>query len=228
MEYQFDLSWLPEQWPMIQQGIGVTLYISFITTVLGILLGSICAVLRTAGPRVIRSAVAIYVEVIRNTPLLIQAYFVIFGCASAGFPLPIYVGAILVLTVNIGAYTTEIVRAGIEAINRGQHEAATCLALNTPQIYIYIIIPQALAKVYPALTSQYVLLLLSSSLLSSVGVDEIFSAADRIQSITYRNFEVMIVIGIIYLMLSMAFRLIFQSIYTFMFGKAGLSIEESR
>lgn len=228
MQYQLDLRWVADYWPMILDGIIATLYISSVATVCGIIIGCICAILRTAGNPVLRSIVLGYVELIRNTPLLVQAYFIIFGCASAGFPLPIYTGAIVVLTVNIGAYTTEIVRAGIEAIAKGQREAAICMGLNPRQIYTYVIVPQALAKVYPALSSQYILLLLGSSLLSAVGVDELFAAADRIQSITFRNFEVMIVVGLVYLALSVLFRLVFKSIYVVFFGRANLTVDGAK
>nr|WP_210382283.1 amino acid ABC transporter permease [Jiella sonneratiae] len=191
---------------MLLKGTLVTLELTLITTALGILLGSVGAVLRTGGPRPVRAFVAVYVEVIRNTPLLIQAYFLIFGLASAGLRLPILFGAALALTINVAAYTTEIVRAGIESIHRGQTEAAECLGLSRLQVYLHVIIRPALERVYPSLASQYVLLMLFSSIVSAVGVDELFGMANRIQSDTFRNFEVFVVVGAIYLVLSVVVR----------------------
>jgi polar amino acid transport system permease protein len=206
MTYEFDFPAVMAYWPLLLEGIWTTLRLTFFCTVFGILIGAICAIIRTGGPAWARWMVGLYVEFIRNTPLLIQAYFLIFGIASMGVRLPILAGAVIALTVNIGAYTTEIVRAGIESINRGQLEAAECLGLSRFQTYIYVIIRPALERVYPALSSQYVLMMLASSILSSVGVEELFGISNRIQSDTYRNFEVFVVLGVLYLILAIVVR----------------------
>lgn len=214
MNYSFNFAAVLSYWPLLLDGIWVTLRLTAITTVLGILIGAVCAVIRTGGPKWAQMIVTGYVEFIRNTPLLIQSYFLIFGIASMGIRLPIFVGAAIALTVNIGAYTTEIVRAGIESINKGQLEAAECQGLSKLQTYLHIIIRPALERVYPALTSQYVLLMLASSILSAVGVEELFGASNRIQSETFRNFEIFVVLGVIYLVLSILVRGAF-----FLFGQ---------
>jgi len=206
MTYEFDFAAVLAYWPLLLEGIWTTLRLTFFCTVFGILIGAVCAIIRTSGPAWARSLVGLYVEFIRNTPLLIQAYFLIFGIASLGVRLPILAGAVIALTVNIGAYTTEIVRAGIESINRGQLEAAECLGLSRLQTYIHVIIRPALERVYPALSSQYVLMMLASSILSSVGVEELFGISNRIQSDTYRNFEVFVVLGVLYLVLAVVVR----------------------
>ncbi|WP_454703012.1 amino acid ABC transporter permease [Agrobacterium burrii] len=206
MTYEFDFAAVLAYWPLLLQGVWTTLRLTFFCTVFGILIGAFCAVVRTSGPRWARWIIGLYVEFIRNTPLLIQAYFLIFGIASMGLRLPIMVGAVIALTVNIGAYTTEIVRAGIESINRGQLEAAECLGLSKMQTYLHVIIRPALERVYPALSSQYVLLMLASSILSSVGVEELFGISNRIQSDTYRNFEVFVVLGVLYLIMAIVVR----------------------
>jgi polar amino acid transport system permease protein len=206
MSYSFNFASVLARWPLLLEGVITTLQLTLFTTIAGVLIGSILAVLRTGGPAWVRWVVTAYVEVIRNTPLLIQAYFLIFGLASAGMRLPIMVGATMALTINVAAYTVEIVRAGIDSIRRGQWEAAECLGLTRLQTYTHIVILPALEKVYPALSSQYVLLMLFSSIVSAVGVDELFGIANRIQSDTFRNFEVFIVIGVIYLILSAVVR----------------------
>ncbi|WP_027520613.1 amino acid ABC transporter permease [Bradyrhizobium sp. Ec3.3] len=206
MTYQFDFGAVLAYWPLLLEGIWTTLRLTFFSTVFGILIGAFCAVIRTGGSSWARAVISLYVEFIRNTPLLVQAYFLIFGIASLGIRLPILVGATIALTVNIGAYTTEIVRAGIESIHRGQLEAATCLGLSRTQTYLHVVIRPALERVYPALSSQYVLLMLASSIVSSVGVEELFGMSNRIQSETFRNFEIFVVLGIIYLLLAMLVR----------------------
>ncbi|MGV7214789.1 amino acid ABC transporter permease [Bradyrhizobium sp. UFLA05-112] len=206
MTYQFDFGAVLAYWPLLLEGVWTTLRLTFFSTVFGILIGAFCAVVRTGGPSWARAIVSLYVEFIRNTPLLVQSYFLIFGIASLGIRLPILVGATIALTVNIGAYTTEIVRAGIDSIHRGQLEAATCLGLSRAQTYLHVVIRPALERVYPALSSQYVLLMLASSIVSSVGVEELFGMSNRIQSETFRNFEIFVVLGIIYLMLAVLVR----------------------
>ncbi|MDI5929711.1 amino acid ABC transporter permease [Rhizobium leguminosarum] len=206
MTYDFDFAAVLAYWPLLLEGTWTTLRLTFFCTVFGILIGAVCAIIRTSGPGWARWLIGMYVEFIRNTPLLIQAYFLIFGIASMGFRLPIMAGAVIALTVNIGAYTTEIVRAGIESINRGQLEAAECLGLSRLQTYVHVIIRPALERVYPALSSQYVLMMLASSILSSVGVEELFGISNRVQSDTYRNFEVFVVLGVLYLILAVVVR----------------------
>ncbi|SCK12755.1 polar amino acid transport system permease protein [Variovorax sp. HW608] len=206
MNYEFDFKAVLDYWPLFLEGAWVTLKLAFFATVLGFVVGTLCAIARTSGPAWLRNLVAGYVELIRNTPLLIQSYFLIFGMASIGMKLPILVGATIALVVNIGAYTTEIMRAGIDSIQRGQLEAAECLGLSRLQVYLHVVLRPAMERVYPALASQYVLLMLASSILSSVGVEELFGISNRVQSDTFRNFEVFVTLGIVYLALSLLMR----------------------
>jgi polar amino acid transport system permease protein len=206
MNYEFDFKAVLDYWPLFVEGAWVTLKLAFFATVLGFVVGTLSAIGRTSGPAWLRNLVAGYVELIRNTPLLIQSYFLIFGMASIGMKLPILVGATIALVVNIGAYTTEIMRAGIDSIQRGQLEAAECLGLSRLQVYLHVVLRPAMERVYPALASQYVLLMLASSILSSVGVEELFGISNRVQSDTFRNFEVFVTLGIVYLALSLLMR----------------------
>lgn len=219
MSYQFDFAAVLSRWPLLMEGIWVTIELTAVTTVAGILIGIFCAIVRTNGPGWARWIVGAYVEFIRNTPLLIQAYFLVFGLASVGAQLPLQLGGAIALIVNVGAYTTEIMRAGIESIQRGQIEAAKCLGLSRTQVYLHVVIRPAMERVYPALTSQYVLLMLASSILSAVGVDELFGMASRIQGDTFRNFEVFIVIGALYLALAFVVRLGFDLLAMLLFPR---------
>lgn len=207
MNYTFDFASVLEQWPLLAQGAWVTVKLSFCATVLGFILGTPCALARNSRLGWLRAVAGGYVELIRNTPLLIQAYFLIFGLSSAGLTMPIMAGAVLALVINIGAYTCEIVRAGIESIPKDQLEAGECLALSRLQVFWHVVLRPAVERVYPSLTSQFVLLMLASSIMSAVGAEELLGVANRIQSDTYRNFEVFIVLWGVYLALSWLMRL---------------------
>ena len=201
VNYQFDFAAVLEQWPLLLDGAWVTIKLSFCATVLGFVLGTLCALARLSRRAWLRRLAGAYVEAIRNTPLLVQSYFLIFGLSSAGVTLPIMAGAVLALVINIGAYTCEIMRAGIESIHKGQLEAGECLALSPRQVFWHVVLRPAVERVYPSLTSQFVLLMLASSIMSAVGAEEL-AVANRIQSDTYRNFEVFVVLWGLYLALS--------------------------
>lgn len=207
MNYTFDFASVLEQWPLLAQGAWVTVKLSFLATVLGFVLGTLCALARNSRLGWLRALAGGYVELIRNTPLLIQAYFLIFGLSSAGLTMSIMTGAVLALVINIGAYTCEIMRAGIESIPKDQLEAGECLALSRPQAFWHVVLRPAVERVYPSLASQFILLMLASSIMSAVGAEELLGVANRIQSDTYRNFEVFIVLWGVYLALSWLMRL---------------------
>ena len=133
--------------------------------------------------------------------------------------MPAYVAAIAALVINIGAYTTEIVRAGIDSMHKGQIEAAECLALSKLQVYWHVILRPAMERVYPALTSQFVLLMLASSITSQISAEELTAIANRVQSDTYRSFETYIVVAVCYLVLSLLMRLGFWAIGQVLFTR---------
>lgn len=219
MKYQFDFAAVLAQWPLLLEGAWVTVQLSFLATVIGFVLGALCAVGRNSKVGWLRWAVSAYVEAIRNTPLLIQSYFLIFGLSSIGITMPIMVGATLALVINIGAYSCEIIRAGIESIHKGQLEAADCLGMSPVQVFWHVILRPAVERVYPSLTSQFVLLMLASSIMSSIGAEELLGIANRIQSDTFRNFEIFIVLWVIYLALSYMMRAGFWLLGQFVFTR---------
>jgi polar amino acid transport system permease protein len=219
VKYQFDFASVLAQWPLLLEGAWVTVQLSFLATVIGFVLGALCAVGRNSKVGWLRWAVSAYVEAIRNTPLLIQSYFLIFGLSSIGITMPIMVGATLALVINIGAYTCEIIRAGIESIHKGQLEAADCLGMSPVQVFWHVILRPAVERVYPSLTSQFVLLMLASSIMSSIGAEELLGIANRIQSDTFRNFEIFLVLWVIYLALSYMMRAGFWLLGQFVFTR---------
>ena len=148
--------------------------------------------------------VGVYVELIRNTPLLVQIFIVYFGLSSLGLKLSAEVSAVIALVVNMGAYTTEIMRAGIQSIQRTQLEAADCLGLTRLQTILHVVLLPAMERVYPALSSQFVLLMLASSITSQISAEELTATANLVQSDTYRSFEVYMIVAVVYLALSFA------------------------
>jgi polar amino acid transport system permease protein len=146
---------------------------------------------------------------IRNTPLLVQIFIVYFGLASLGLKLGAELSAIIALVINVGAYTTEIMRAGIESIGKTQLEAADCLGLTRIQTVLHVVLLPAMERVYPALSSQFVLLMLASSITSQISAEELTAAANRIQSDTFRSAETYLVVAAAYLVLSLLMRCLF-------------------
>ena len=206
MTYQFDFAALLPYWELFLEGVWLTIKLSAIATVLGFVGGALCAIARADGPPWLKALVGGYVEVIRNTPLLVQIFLVYFGIAVLGIRIDANVAAVLALVVNVIAYTCEIMRAGIESIHKAQIEAADCLGLNRRQTYWHVILRPAIERVYPALVSQYVLLMLASSITSQISAEELTAVANRIQSDTFRSFETYIVVGLLYIALSFVVR----------------------
>ena len=153
MTYKFDFSFLAERWPAFLEGAWLTIQLTVVSIALGFMLGTLCAVLRVYGGGVVRRLIGGYVETIRNTPLLVQIFLVYFGLASLGLKLGAELSAIIALVINVGAYTTEIMRAGIEATGKTQLEAADCLGLSRVQTILHIVLLPAMERVYPALSS---------------------------------------------------------------------------
>ncbi|WP_322053016.1 amino acid ABC transporter permease [Paraburkholderia bannensis] len=206
MSYVFDFSDIGTYAGMLVRGTGVTLSLTAASTALGGLVGTAGAAIAMAGPRWARAVVATYVELIRNTPFLVQLFFVFFGLPSLGIHIDEVQAAVLAMTVNLGAYAIEILRAGIGSVPRGQVQAAMALGLRGPQLFGHVVLPQALANVFPALVGQVLIVMLGSAVVSQISVQDLTYAADYIQSRNFRAFEVYIIVTVIYLLLSMALR----------------------
>ena len=219
MHYQLDFSFLAERWPDFVAGAWLTVQLTVVSIALGLAVGTVCALVRVYGAAFPRRVVGLYVELIRNTPLLIQIFIVYFGLSSLGLKLSAEVSAVIALVVNMGAYTTEIMRAGIQSIQRTQLEAADCLGLTRLQTILHVVLLPAMERVYPALSSQFVLLMLASSITSTISAEELTATANLVQSDTYRSFEVYIVVALVYLALSALYRLAFWLIGLLLFAR---------
>ncbi|WP_432475281.1 amino acid ABC transporter permease [Brucella anthropi] len=189
-----------------------TIELSCAAMVLGLIVSIVCALGKTSGPKPVRLIIDAYIEIIRNTPFLVQIFFIFFGLPSAGLRLSPNSAALLALVVNFGAYGTEIIRAGIESIHKGQVEAGTALGLSKLQVFRYVIMKPAWRTVYPSLTSQFIYLMLTSSVVSVISANELAAAGNDLQSATFASFEVYIVITLMYLVMSIGFSAIFSVI----------------
>ena len=219
MSYAFDFSFLVERWPDFAAGAWLTIKLTVVSIALGFAVGTVCAICRVYGGPVLGRLVGAYVEAIRNTPLLVQIFLVYFGLSSLGLKLSAEVSAVIALVVNMGAYTTEIMRAGIQSISRTQLEAADCLGLNRLQTIVHVVLLPAMERVYPALSSQFVLLMLASSITSQISTEELTATANLVQSDTYRSFETYIVVALVYLALSALYRFGFWAIGLVLFQR---------
>jgi polar amino acid transport system permease protein len=209
MGYQLDFGVLVEYFGLLLKGVGVTLGLTAIAATLGIALSIGGAATARWGLRWARALVALYVELIRNTPFIVQLFFVFFGLPSLGLQMSALQAAVLAMTINLTAYSIEIVRAGIEAVAPGQREAGLALGVGPATVFFWVILPQAIANVYPALVSQIVITMLESAVVSQIAITDLTHVADFIQSRTYRAFETYFAIALVYLAMSICLRWLF-------------------
>lgn len=178
-----------ESLPLILKGAGLTLIIIVLAMALSLVVGMTCAMFSQARSAAVRGAVRVYVEAFRNTPMLIQLFILYFGLPTIGIKLDPFVCGLLSLTLYTGAYNVEILRAGIEAVPKGQHDAARATGLSAFQRAVYVILPQALRISFPALGNNLVSLMKNSSLVSTIGMVDLMFMANEIAFTTFRNFE---------------------------------------
>lgn len=221
MSYSFDFSSLAVYTAVLLKGVRITLQLIVLGGVFGVALGTACAWMRTEGPRALRAPVVAYVEVIRNTPFLIQLFFIFFGLPSAGLRLTDIEAATLAMVINLGAYSAEIIRAGIEATPRGQREAGASLAMTRGQVFRHVVLLPALRRIWPALSSQIVIVMLGSAVCSQIAVEDLSFAANFIQSRNFRAFEVYIFITLTYLLLAVLLRQLLRALGAWLFPAPG-------
>ncbi|MBL8597357.1 MAG: amino acid ABC transporter permease [Devosia sp.] len=217
MNYNFRFNALAPYTGEILRGIGLTLQLTCLTMAIALLVGLFVALARMSDNRWLSGAAATYVEAIRNTPLLVQLFIVFFGLPSIGIRLDAYTAAVIGLSINVGAYAGEILRAGIQSIRPSQVEAGRALGMTAGQTFRSVVLFPAVKAIYPALASQFVLLLLATSVVSSLGVGELFHQAAFIDSRTYRSFEAYALITLTYLLLTLGFRALFALVYWLVF-----------
>src|SRR5690606_27935511 len=201
--YQFNFQPVLANLDLLIHGASLTVKLSLMAMMLGLIVSVLGAVAKTSGIRPLRWVADIYVEVIRNTPFLVQIFFIFFGLPAAGISMSPNLAALVALVINVGAYGTEIIRAGIESIPRGQIEAGRALSLSPVQILRYVILKPALRNIYPSLTSQFIYLMLTSSVVSVISANDLASAGADLHAKTFASFEIYLVLTILYFLLAL-------------------------
>ena len=220
MRYALQFGDLLPYWHVLLQGLIFTIVLTLVSTVVGIALGTVNASIRAFGPPWADTIVGAYVELISNTPFIVQLFFIFFGLPASGVKLSETTAAFLAMVINLGAYSTEIIRAGIQAVPKGHLEAGESLAMSRIEILRYVVLKQAFQKVYPALSSQIIIVMLGSSVVSQISAEDLTYAANYIQSRNFRAFEVYFVAALFYLVLAISMRAVLRGIGHVIFPKA--------
>ena len=198
----FDL--LKDTFPRLMDGLGWTLKLTVISLLIAIVLGLVFGLMKISKSKILRGIASVYIDIIRGTPLMVQAFFIYFGIPAAlGIRLEAETAAIISLSLNAGAYSAEIFRGGIQAVNKGQMEAARSLGLPYSRAMIKVILPQAFRITIPSLINQVIITLKDTSILSVIGVRELTQTGKIIIANNMRSFEMWAIIGVIYLIIVM-------------------------
>jgi polar amino acid transport system permease protein len=220
MVYHLHFEALLPYWRVLLDGLIFTVVLTIVSTVSGIAVGTAGASARTFGPAWLSRVVICYVELIRNTPFIVQLFFIFFGLPALGVKLSETTAAFLAMTINLGAYSTEIIRAGIEAVPKGHLEAGVSLAMSKWEVLRYIVLKQAFRKIYPALSSQIIIVMLGSAVVSQISAQDLTYAANFVASRNFRNFEAYILAAVIYLLLAIAMRAVLRGLGRYLFKAA--------
>jgi polar amino acid transport system permease protein len=220
MIYKLQFADLLPYWRVLLDGLVFTIVLTLVSTVAGVCVGTAAASARTFGPKWLGRVVIVYVELIRNTPFIVQLFFIFFGLPAAGVKLSESTAAFIAMTVNLGAYSAEIIRAGIEAVPKGHVEAGVSLAMSKWEVLRYVVLKQAFRKVYPALSSQIIIVMLGSAVVSQISAPDLTYAANFVQSRNFRAFEVYFLAALLYLLLSVLTRAALRSLGRSLFPAA--------
>ena len=206
MSLALDFGAVLIDWPLLARGAALTVALTVAAALAGLAIGVAGAWARQQGPLWQRAPVAAYVELIRNTPFIVQLFFIFFGLPSLGLKLSPVAASALAMIVNLGAYAIAIVRGGLLATPRGQVDAGLSLALTPRQVFFLIVLPPALARTWPATASQIVIVMLGSAVCGQIAAEELSYYANLIQSRNFRAFEAYLVATALYLALAVALR----------------------
>ncbi len=202
MNYTLDFTPVIDGLPSLLLACLGTFLLAISGMLLAVLIGIGGVMLRDSRFKPVRWLVIGFVEIIRNTPFLVQIFFIYFALPLAGIRLDPTPTAIIALGINGGAYAIEIIRGGVQSIPAGQKEAGLALGLHKAQVFRFIVLKPALRAIYPSLTSQFVLLTLSTSICSAISAYELTSVSQRIESESFRSFEVYFTVTVFYLVIS--------------------------
>jgi len=200
LDFRWDL--IISSLPMLLTGAKLTVQLTAVSVFFGIILGTLTGMLRISKTP-FRFIAAIYIDVIRGTPLLVQTFIIFYGLPSLiQRPIPAYFAAVLALSINSGAYVGEIVRAGIQSLDKGQWEAAASLGMSGYQTMKHIILPQAFRRILPPLGNEFIALLKDSSLVSVIALEELVRKGQVIIGRTFRPFEIWFAVAVIFFVMT--------------------------
>jgi polar amino acid transport system permease protein len=190
-----------------------------VATVLGLGVGVLGAAASESRYPMLRALTGGYVEAIRNTPFIVQLFFAFFGLPALGIHVDEYTVPIAAMTLNLGAYAVEIVRSGMAAVPKGHREAAAALAMSRAETFVHVVLPQAFAKVFPALVSQIVITMLGSAVVSQISVEDLTYVASYVQSRNFRAFETYFLITGLYLAMALVLRFVLNAVGKRLFSR---------
>lgn len=193
---------IQDNFHFLLQGAGITLKVSILAASFGLVIGSIMSLFRISNNFLLKAVSGIYVEVIRGTPLLIQVLYLYFGLYQMGIRLPPLTAGIVALSINSGAYVTEIIRSGIQSIDKGQMEASRSLGMNYMLTMRHVILPQAFRRIIPPMVNELIALIKDSSLLSVIGIVELARVGQLVRAKTYDTFYIMTAVAITYFIMT--------------------------
>lgn len=188
--------------PYYASGAGYTIFLAFIGVLFGAILGALLALMKLSKTKIFKALATIYIEYVRGTPLLVQIFIVYFGTGVLGFDMSKLAAGCIALALNSGAYVAEIIRAGINAVNKGQLEAARSLGMNQAQAMRFIIFPQAVKNILPALGNEFVTVIKESSVVSVIGVSELIFQTGVVQGASFKPFIPYVIVSLIYFVLT--------------------------
>jgi polar amino acid transport system permease protein len=190
-----NFSFITTCWPYYVTGLKYTLIVALLSVVFGLILGIIFAPMKISKHKILRAIATCYINFIRGTPMLIQVYLIYYGLATG---LPNMVAAIMALSINSGAYSAEIIRAGIESIDKGQMEAARSLGLSYLKSMRLVVLPQAIKNILPAMCNEFISTIKSTSIVSTIAIHELMYQSNIVRSISFRSLEPLLVTSLIY------------------------------
>ena len=201
-------------WSLLLSGMGMTILIALTGTIIGLLIGLLAGIIRTIPKsknkalyytqKVVNGIISVYVEIFRGTPMMVQAMVIYWGYAfmNGGNTLPLVPAGIFIVSINTGAYMTEIVRGGIISIDKGQFEGAYSVGMTHWQAMVHVIIPQVLKNILPSISNEFVINIKDTSVLNVIGVAELYFNASIIQTMTWDIFETYLIICVLYFIMT--------------------------